>query len=163
MKRLVTLLIVVATFTGLRQAQPATAPHVILITIDGLRWQEFFGGADREYFKRDRNGNAGEPERRFWRASPGERRSTLMPFMWSSIAKDGQIFGDAEAGSLSRVTNGLWFSYPGYSEMFAGVADQRINSNDKVPNPNVTVLEWLNTRCTGASIRLRPAGARGRG
>ena len=43
------------------------AEHVIFITIDGLRWQEFFGGADRDYFKRDRNGDAGEPERRFWR------------------------------------------------------------------------------------------------
>jgi hypothetical protein len=122
------------------------AEHLVFITIDGLRWQEFFGGADREYFKRDRNGSAGEPERRFWRPSPAERRSTLMPFVWSTIAKDGQIFGDADAGSISRVTNGLWFSYPGYNEMFAGVADKRIDSNDKVPNPNVTVLEWLNSR-----------------
>ncbi|MBA3297331.1 MAG: alpha/beta fold hydrolase, partial [Acidobacteria bacterium] len=30
------------------------AHHVIVITIDGLRWQEFFGGADRNYFKRDK-------------------------------------------------------------------------------------------------------------
>jgi hypothetical protein len=44
------------------------------------------------------------------------------------------------------VTNGLWFSYPGYSEMFAGVADPRVDSNDKVPNPNVTVFEWLEGR-----------------
>ena len=44
------------------------------------------------------------------------------------------------------MTNGLWFSYPGYNEMFSGVADPRVDSNDKVPNPNVTVLEWLNTR-----------------
>jgi 2'-5' RNA ligase len=53
----------------------APARNVIVITIDGLRWQEFFGGADREYFKRDRNGSGGEPERRFWRDSPGDRRS----------------------------------------------------------------------------------------
>jgi hypothetical protein len=38
----------------------APARNVILITIDGLRWQEFFGGADRDYFKRDRNGSGGE-------------------------------------------------------------------------------------------------------
>jgi hypothetical protein len=30
--------------------------------------------------------------------------------------------------------------------MFAGLADPRVDSNDKVPNPNVTVLEWLNRR-----------------
>jgi len=45
-----------------------------------------------------------------------------------------------------HLTNGLWFSYPGYSEMLTGAADPRIDSNDKLPNPNVTVLEWLNGR-----------------
>ncbi len=146
MKSLVTLLMVVATFTGLSQAQGATASNVILITIDGLRWQEFFGGAGREYFKRNAKGSGGEPERRFWRDTPEERRTLLMPFVWSTIALEGQIFGDASAGSTSRVTNGLFFSYPGYSEMFVGRADPRINSNDKVPNPNVTVFEWLDKR-----------------
>jgi hypothetical protein len=119
---------------------------VIVITIDGLRWQEFFGGADREYFTRDKEGGAGEPERRFWRPKPEERRSTLMPFLWTTVAARGQIFGDPSARSTSRMTNGLWFSYPGYNEMLAGVADPRIDSNRKVPNPNVTVLEWLNHR-----------------
>ena len=28
--------------------------------------------------------------------------------------------------------------------MLAGVADPRVDSNDKIPNPNVTVFEWLN-------------------
>ena len=30
--------------------------------------------------------------------------------------------------------------------MFAGRADPKIDSNNKIPNPNVTVLEWLNRR-----------------
>jgi hypothetical protein len=137
------LLIVLGVTLGHAQA---TARNVILITIDGLRWQEFFGGADREYFKRDRNGSGGEPEHRFWRETPAERRSVLMPFMWATIAKQGQIFGDPSADSISRVTNGLWFTYPGYSEMFVGAADPAVDSNNKVPNPNVTVLEWLNGR-----------------
>src|SRR5688500_11474293 len=127
------------------QAQ-TPARNVIFVTLDGLRWQEFFGGADREYFKRDRNGSGGEPERRFWRDNADDRRSLLMPFVWTTVAKQGQIFGDPSADSVSRLTNGLWFSYPGYSEMFVGAADSKIDSNDKVPNPNVTVLEWLNSR-----------------
>jgi hypothetical protein len=69
-----------------------------------------------------------------------------MPFMWSTVAVRGQIFGDPGRQSRAHVTNGLWFSYPGYNEMFAGSGDPRIDSNDKIPNPNVTVLEWLNTR-----------------
>lgn len=126
-------------------AQPQTN-SVIVITVDGLRWQEFFGGADAAYFKRDKAGDAGEPERRFGRATAQERRSILMPFVWTTMAARGQIFGDATAGSTSRMTNGLWFSYPGYNELLAGVADPRIDSNRKVPNPNITVLEWLNRR-----------------
>ena len=37
-------------------AQPAD-PRVIVVTVDGYRWQEFFGGAQREYFKRDKSGS----------------------------------------------------------------------------------------------------------
>lgn len=127
------------------RAQPLPR-NVVVITIDGLRWQEFFGGADRDYFKRDKSGSGGEAEGRFWRTEAAERRTALMPFMWNTIAERGQIFGDRGAGSESRLTNGVWFSYPGYNEMFAGRADPRIDSNDKIPNPNVTVLEWLNRR-----------------
>jgi hypothetical protein len=139
------LIIAVLALTMGGRAQPASR-HVVVITIDGLRWQEFFGGADRDYFKRDKDGSAGEPERRFWRADAAERRAALMPFIWNTMAARGQIFGDPASGSESRLTNGLWFSYPGYNEMLAGRADPRIDSNNQIPNPNTTVLEWLNRR-----------------
>ena len=42
------------------------------------------------------------------------------------------------------MTNGKNFTYPGFNEILTGFADDRINSNAKVQNPNVTVLEWLN-------------------
>jgi hypothetical protein len=148
---------VLALITG-GGAQPDPPRNIIVITIDGLRWQEFFGGAGREYFKRDRNESGGEPERRFWRDTPEQRRTELMPFMWSTMAREGQIFGDASAGSTSRLTNGLWFSYPGYNEMFAGRSDPRVDSNNKVPNPNVTVFEWLNKR-PGFEGRVAAFGA----
>ena len=69
-----------------------------------------------------------------------------MPFLWTVIAQKGQIYGNVELGSTAYVTNGKNFSYPGYSETLCGFADPRIASNDKVPNPNVTVLEWLNKK-----------------
>jgi hypothetical protein len=127
-------------------AAQTPADHVILVSLDGLRWQEFFGGAQRDYFKRDRNGDGGPAERRFWRDDAQARRDALMPFVWTTMASKGQVFGDPSADSTARVTNGLWFSYPGYSEMLAGLADPLVDSNAKVPNPNVTVLEWLNGR-----------------
>jgi hypothetical protein len=124
----------------------APARNVVVITIDGLRWQEMFGGADLEYFKKDKDGKPVPVSKRFWRDTAQERRAAMMPFVWGTIATKGQIFGDPQRQSRAHVTNGLWFSYPGYNEMFAGAADPRIASNDKVPNPNVTVLEWLNSR-----------------
>src|SRR6185369_26323 len=99
-----------------------------------------------EYFKKDKNGQPDAVEKRYWRDTPESRRSFLLPFIWGEIATKGQILGDPSKGSRAHVTNGLWFSYPGYNEMFSGAPDARIDSNDKVPNPNVTVLEWLNTR-----------------
>src|SRR5208282_702939 len=83
-------------------------------------------------------------KREFLLDKPAERRKALMPFLWSVIARQGQIFGNAEAGSVAKVTNGKNFSYPGYNEIFTGAADPAIDSNDKIPNRNVSVLEWLN-------------------
>jgi hypothetical protein len=122
--------------------------NVIFVMTDGLRWQEVFRGADLALMTKDEGGVTDLPElkRLYWRQSQEERRRLLMPFLWSTIVKNGQIYGNRDRGSDASVTNGLNFSYPGYSETLCGYPDSRINSNDKVPNPNVTILEWLNKR-----------------
>jgi len=122
------------------------APRVVVITIDGLRWQEVFTGADPAYFKPDAKGNIDPLSKKYAGDTADIRRATLMPFLWKVIAKQGQVFGDPSQQSRSHVTNGLWFSYPGYNELLSGAGDPRVDSNDKVPNPNVTVLEWLDHR-----------------
>jgi hypothetical protein len=63
------------------------------------------------------------------------------------------VFGDPSRGSSARVTNGRNFSYPGYHEILSGFPDERIDSNAKRPNPNVTMLEWMNGR-PGVSGRV---------
>jgi len=112
---------------------------------DGLRWQEVFSGAEESLITKKDGGvaNVTALKKSYWRATSEERRLALMPFLWSVIVKRGQIFGNRQLGSDAYVTNGFFFSYPGYSEALCGFADSRINSNNKVPNPNVTVLEWL--------------------
>lgn len=128
---------------------PARQTHnVILVTLDGLRWQEVFSGAEESLIDGE-SGGVKEVEavrERFWRDSPEERRAQLMPFFWETIATHGRVFGNPEQRSVARVTNGLNFSYPGYNEILTGRADPRIDSNDKRPNPNVTVLEWLHAK-----------------
>ena len=83
-------------------------------------------------------------KRKFWRDDVEERRKALFPFLWNTIAKQGQIFGNQTKGSIARVTNGMAFSYPGYNEMLTGHPDPKIDRNEFGPNPNLTVFEWLN-------------------
>jgi hypothetical protein len=120
--------------------------NVIFVTWDGFRWQEFFGGAQQVYLSKDAGVDKVEAvTKQYWRESEVERREVLLPFIWSTLAKQGQIFGDQSRHAPARLENKHKFSYPGYNEMFSGFADDvRIDSNKKVPNPNVTVLEFLN-------------------
>jgi hypothetical protein len=127
---------------------PRKVGNVLVVTLDGMRWQEVFAGLARGVNTKE-EGGVGEPDvlaSRFDRPTPEARREALFPFLWTVVAREGQILGDPSRGSLVRVTNGLWFSYPGYSELLTGVADPRIDSNDKRVNPNTSVFEWLNAR-----------------
>ena len=122
--------------------------RVVLVTIDGLRWQELFGGAV-EGLMDARAGGVRDLEglkRRYLRDTPEARREALMPFFWNTIAKQGQVFGDPSRGARATILNGRKFSYPGYSEILCGYPDDRINSNNPEPNANESVLEWLNRR-----------------
>ena len=119
--------------------------NLILVTLDGLRWQELFRGADGTLINRELGGVRDEPRIRdaYHRTTESAAREALMPFFWNVVAKQGVVYGDPQQESVVRVTNGLYFSYPGYNEILSGRADDRIDSNDKRPNPNITVLEWL--------------------
>ncbi len=144
-------LLAVAVLTLLFAAQLTWAQlktrNVVLIVSDGLRWQEIFTGADSDLLNEKNGGIWANPEelrRKFWNNDPFERRKMLFPFLWGVVAKQGQIFGNQNKGSVARVTNGLAFSYPGYNEMLTGRPDPRVNSNEFGPNPNTTVFEWIN-------------------
>ncbi len=114
-------------------------PKVVLVSIDGLRWQELFHGADPAILQQSR----------FLR-HPDQQQSLphsaeqLMPFFHRTIAAQGLLVGDRRRGSAMQVSNPWHFSYPGYNELLSGYPDPAINSNGKIANPNVTVLEWLN-------------------
>lgn len=122
--------------------------NVLLVTLDGLRWQDVFTGADNAMLNKDdgRVADLRATRQRFWRGEPEARRELLMPFLWSTIAKDGQLFGDPSRGSPAKVTNPHRFSYPGYAELLVGFVNPLVDSNNKFPNPDQTVLEWLHGR-----------------
>ena len=119
---------------------------VVLITLDGLRWQELFSGADpllvaNKTYVHDTTAL----KQLFWKENQKARREALMPFFWTEVSKMGQIHGNRGLGSKVDLTNKMWFSYPGYNEILTGEADDaRIDSNDKINNPNTTILEIAN-------------------
>jgi hypothetical protein len=132
MKRSIRLL-VLACLSALLHGAPAHTQtrHILFVMTDGLRWQEIFAGSDPSLLEKGKSAVG---------------REALMPFLWSVVSKQGQIFGNRNAGSDAYVTNRFHFSYPGYSETFCGFADPRVSSNDKIPNPNATVFEWLHEK-----------------
>jgi hypothetical protein len=137
--------LIVLVFIVLWPFPCAAADNLVFVTWDGFRWQELFSGAEEALISNNLGGVPNVPALReeFWRDSAEKRRQTLLPFFWGTLAKQGQVFGDPGRGSASRVTNGKNFSYPGYNEMFVGFADAGITSNNKIPNANINVLEYV--------------------
>ena len=118
-------------------------PRLVIITYDGLRWQEVYTGAEEALVNNPKyTKDAEQMKALFWRDTPEERREALLPFIWSHVPEHGYMVGNRNKGSLIQVDNDKWYSYPGYSEMFCGWADdERVDSNDPVENPNHNVLE----------------------
>ncbi len=121
--------------------------NIILITFDGLRWQEVFGGIDARFFDQmdfmKYSYTHEEFKNTYWHDDASERRKLILPFLWNVIGEQGQIYVNREKGSKADITNDYHFSYPGYNEILTGFADPRITSNDKLLNPNKTFLEIL--------------------
>lgn len=138
-----------------RQAE-TSGDRVVLVTIDGVRTEEMFGGLDVEVLRSTLKGDQRVEEspayQRYWASTREERRRRLMPFLWELVTTRGSIAGDPQAGSAVRLRNRHWFSYPGYAEILLGVPDdERIRSNDPIRNPHVTVLETIRER-----LNLKP-------
>lgn len=146
MRKLLLLVLLFPNFLfvqSVQRPQEDSDRRVVIIMLDGMRWRELFGGADsalitNQTFVRD----TAELKELFAGKTRDERRSRLMPFVWS-VAKDkGIMLGNRWKGSCVNVANHMHFSYPGYNETLCGFPDdEHINSNDKKYNPNVSILE----------------------
>ena len=121
--------------------------NVIFITFDGLRWEEVFYGADssliyNDNFTKEPKGMVED----YWADTQQTRREKLMPFFWSTISTEGQLYGNVHKNSVVTLANPYWFSYPSYSEMLVGYVDLTRDSNERENNPNITVLEYIHNQ-----------------
>ena len=141
------LILICSALLGRAEAAELKTQNVLLVTIDGLRWQEVFRGADETYMTQEGGGVSEKAVPRLREEmladTPEKRRERLMPFLWSEVAQRGQLLGNRDRNSPVQVSNAEWVSYPGYNELLTGSPDPLITSNFPRPNPNVSVLEWL--------------------
>lgn len=129
-------------------AQSSPASRLVVVSIDGVRIQEMFGGLDRDLLQSVIGKQPVEEHalfERWWRPTAGERRRLLMPFLWDEFfVRHASIAGNQAAGSVMRLSNRHRFSYPGYAELMLGVAhDDEVDSNDNRRYPHETILQFL--------------------
>lgn len=132
---------------------PNPPPNVVLVTLDGVRVAEMFGGLDADTMRSSLASDQAPPDgaaafRRYQAPTAQARREQLMPFFWGTLMREhGWIAGNPALGSRVQVGNALRFSYPGYAEMLTGVPrDATVTSNDAIQNPHTTVLEFVRER-----------------
>ncbi|MEO5970754.1 MAG: sulfatase-like hydrolase/transferase [Bdellovibrionia bacterium] len=118
-----------------------TNKNVIWITLDGIRWQDFFYGTD------EASGENGEPLKRFKVGS--DRKSLAFKDVHRRLESSGVAFGDADGGAPMRISNPTAVSLPAYQSMFTGVTHNCFsNSCSWVPIETVQerVLRLLKLR-----------------
>lgn len=132
--------------------QPVAKPlpvngNLFIITIDGFRWQEIFNGADPVLLADPEY----TPDNGFMTTIYGgntneERRKKLLPFFWNILSAQGQLYGNRNIDNKVNNANIYSISYPGYNEIFTGTTDINISDNHKNKNPNINILEYLNSK-----------------
>lgn len=82
------------------QARADNGHNVILLMLDGVRYQEFFYGVDPNRTDKD--------------------SGPTFPFLWSEFAKEGVFFGDKRKGDPMYIANRMRISLPAYHSIMAG-------------------------------------------
>lgn len=119
--------------------------NIIVITIDGFRWQEVFDGADSAFINNpDLVKDTKLINQQYWDKNKDLRRKKLLPFFWSVIAQQGQLYGNRDLNNKVNVSNLYKISYPGYNEILTGHPSLKFNPNLPVQNKSINILEYLN-------------------
>ena len=132
-------------------ARAQVAENLVIVTVDGLRWQELFRGIDQELMGSRSAGVKRKADhqlmQRLWDTSPKIRRSRLFPYFWGQLVSEGVLLGNRDLGSEVIVANRVQKSFAGYAEILTGQAlDSVIKDNTPIDLPVPTLLEVLKTR-----------------
>jgi len=149
MKGLVFCLVLILLSVSVSNTQKTVRPlnpenKLVIITLDGFRWEEVFNGADSALLHDPSfNSDTLLTQALYWDPSVEVRRRKLMPFFWSVISRQGELFGNRAYNNKVNISNPYALSYPGYSELLTGEVDYTIYNNDKRKNANRNILQIL--------------------
>jgi hypothetical protein len=114
----------------------ATIP-VVLVVLDGVRWQEIFGGVDPVLAASHR-------------AGPVVSARSLLPSLYAALDARGAAVGAPGYGVISA-SGPNFVSLPGYTEIFAGRAPTACQDNDCTGASGTTIVDALRDRARADS------------
>src|SRR5262249_61616614 len=93
--------------------------RVVLVTMDGARWQEVFAGLDesllRDSSPKGADITASPAYRRVWAATPAERRGKVMAFLCRPLQREGVPAGGRALGRPLSVAPSGALSSPAHA------------------------------------------------
>lgn len=118
-------------------------PIVVLLALDGVRWQEVFGGVDRALARR-------------FRLMPSEvvGATELMPSTHALLQRSGAAIGAPEVGEEMVASGPNFVSLPGYLELFRGRRDSRCTDNACLPVAERTVVDEISALSQGFATEV---------
>jgi Type I phosphodiesterase / nucleotide pyrophosphatase len=124
-----------------------TLQKLVIVTIDGYRWQEIFKGADNAILENPTYvTNIPIAQYLFADTSVKIRRNKLTPFISNYCSANGVLIGNRTEHSFASVKNPYKISYPGYAEIFTGKVDFGIYKNKKKINHNDNFLHQISLK-----------------
>src|SRR5690625_7403429 len=101
MRKIIVLVLLFSVLGTLKvDAQDRVTENVFFITLDGLRWQELYGGIDEKLMvHEDYVRNFDALREQFWADSAEERREKLVPVFWSTVVGECKHFGNRHLNS----------------------------------------------------------------
>jgi hypothetical protein len=97
---------------------------VVLVVLDGARWQDVFVGADPHLA-----------------SGPAPSAAALMPHLHALVAERGAAVGAPGRGPAMTASGPNFVSLPGYTEIFGGRRDHACADNDCAPTHVPTVFD----------------------
>jgi hypothetical protein len=114
---------------------PRATRNVIVVTLDGVRWQEMFGGSDLSLAQQQ------HLPRCSWLTA-----RELVPNIYRRFVDGGAVVGAPGHGATIDASGPTFVSLPGYEELFLGRPGRGCSDNECGPVVQPTLVDELRAR-----------------